>query len=182
MDTHAALRGRRTIHRFRPGEVPAALLDRALEAAHHAPCHRRTWPWRFHVLGEATREALLPVLLDEKRRKGPLEDEQAEAIARQFRAPGAMVMVVQQLDPRPDVAVEDAAAVAAAVENLQLSLWADGVGSKWGTGGLVRAPATRTILGLAENEVATALLWIGWPAEVPDVERPCWSDHVVRHG
>jgi hypothetical protein len=122
------------------------------------------------------------VLLDEKRRKGPVEDEQAEAIARQFRAPGAMVMVVQQLDPRPDVAVEDAAAVAAAVENLQLSLWADGVGSKWGTGGLVRAPATRTILGLAENEVATALLWIGWPAEVPDVERPCWSDHVVRHG
>jgi nitroreductase len=182
MHTHAALRGRRTIHRFLADPVPDEILDRALEAAHAAPCHRRTWPWRFHVLGASTREALLPVLLSVKARKAPLSDDQAEAITRQFRTPGAMVMVVQRVDERPDVALEDAAAIAAAVQNLQLSLWSDGVGCKWGTGGLVRADATRAILGLAEDEVATALLWIGWPADVPEVERPPWADHVVRHG
>lgn len=182
MDAHAALRARRTTHRFLAGPVPDEVLDRALEAAHFAPCHRRTWPWRFHVLGSRAREALLPVLLDEKRRKGPLDDGQVEAITRQFGTPAAMVMVVQRIDARPEVAVEDAAAVAAAVQNLQLSLWADGVGCKWGTGGLVRAAATREVLGLADDEAATALLWIGWPAEVAEVERPAWTAHVVRHG
>ena len=44
---------RRTINAFKP-ELPAgweASLERAVRAATHAPNHKRTEPWRFHLLG-----------------------------------------------------------------------------------------------------------------------------------
>ena len=44
---------RRTINAFEP-ELPAgweASLERAVRAATHAPNHKRTEPWRFHLLG-----------------------------------------------------------------------------------------------------------------------------------
>ena len=50
---HEALRTRRTINNF-AGELPAGWevsLQRAVEAATYAPNHKRTEPWRFHLLG-----------------------------------------------------------------------------------------------------------------------------------
>ncbi len=47
---HDILLNRRTIHLYEPGEVSKEILHQALEAAHHAPNHRHTWPWRFTSL------------------------------------------------------------------------------------------------------------------------------------
>ena len=46
---------RRSIFSFRDHPVERILLEQAFEAARHAPCHKNTHPWKFYVMGEATR-------------------------------------------------------------------------------------------------------------------------------
>jgi hypothetical protein len=47
----AVVRTRRThLHVDRDRPVPDELLDQLCELATWAPCHKRTWPWRFAVV------------------------------------------------------------------------------------------------------------------------------------
>src|SRR5437867_963105 len=46
----AALRGRRSVRRYLPREVPDAELEAILEAARWAPSPHNSEPWRFVVL------------------------------------------------------------------------------------------------------------------------------------
>jgi nitroreductase len=179
---HDAIHQRRTIHRFRAEPVDEAIVERALLAAHQAPCHRLTWPWRFHVAGPATREAIAEIAVAEKARKAPLTEAQADAVGRTFRALGALVFVSVAHDPRPDVHRENYAATAAAVQNLLLSLTADGVGAKWSTAGFTRAAETYALLGISpEQEEIVAGVMIGAPEEVPEIPRPPLEAVVRRH-
>ncbi|HMV67384.1 MAG TPA: nitroreductase family protein [Myxococcota bacterium] len=173
MDLHVALHTRRTIHTWTDGPEDPAVLDRALRAAHMAPCHRLTWPWRFHVVGPQTREMLIPIAITEKERKAPLADAQRASLTRAWRAPTWLVLVSYEHGPKPDVTQENYAATACAIQNFMLSIHADGMGTKWGTGGVVRAPETCTLLGLdPERATFAGLLWVGHPAEVPEIPRP----------
>ena len=61
MEALEALLTRRTVHQYTPGEVPQEVLEAGLEAAHQAPCHRHTWPWRFTIVGSEGREAIAEV-------------------------------------------------------------------------------------------------------------------------
>ena len=61
MQTHEALMGRRTVHRFRPADLPEGAVTRALEAAMMAPNHKLTCPWRFFRVGPATRQRLFQI-------------------------------------------------------------------------------------------------------------------------
>ena len=127
MDARDALLGRRTPSHWAPDPVDAAVLDRALEAAHRAPCHRHTWPWRFLVVGPTTRARLADVAVAVKAEGGELPAAQVEAIRRGSLDPAALIVVARVEHPDPFRAREDYAAVACAVENLMLSAWADGV-------------------------------------------------------
>ena len=49
---------RRTIHSYRPEAIEEEVVQRALRAAHHAPNHKLTWPWRFTRVGPETRADL----------------------------------------------------------------------------------------------------------------------------
>jgi nitroreductase len=179
---HDAIHQRRTIHRFRAEPVDEAVVERAILAAHQAPCHRLTWPWRFHVAGPQTREAVAAIAVAEKARKAPLTEAQAEAVARTFRALGALVFVSVAHDPRPEVHRENHAATAAAVQNLLLSLTADGVGSKWSTSGFTRAAETYALLQIApEQEEIVAGVLIGVPEEIPEIPRPTIDAVARRH-
>lgn len=181
MDLHEALHTRRTIHVWRAGAADEVILDRALAAAHMAPCHRLTWPWRFHVAGTETREQLIPIAIAEKERKAPLAQVQREGLIRAWRAPTWLILVSCDHGAKPDITEENYAATACAIQNLMLSLHADGMGTKWGTGGVVRAAATMELLGLDPQLCRlVGLVWVGHPAEVPAIHRPPWTDHVRR--
>jgi len=55
-DFDTILRTRRTINRFLPN-LPddwELILTNAIQSAVHAPNHKRTEPWRFHLLGPKT--------------------------------------------------------------------------------------------------------------------------------
>ncbi|MCA9545073.1 MAG: nitroreductase family protein, partial [Myxococcales bacterium] len=77
---------------------------------------------------------------------------------------------------------EDYAACAAAIQNMQLALQAEGVHSKWGSGDLTRHPAVLEMLGVDGNlEDVVGFIWIGHPLAPPKgVPRPALDGFVRR--
>lgn len=181
MNLHDLITSRRTIHQFLPDRVDPAALDRALEAAHQAPCHRLTWPWRFVQVGPETRAQLVPLAIAEKERKAPTTEGQRRGIASGIMTPGALVVVACIHAEKPDTHHENLLATAAAIQNLMLSMHADGYGTKWSTGGVTRAPGTATLLGL-DPALCTIVgfVWIGKAADVPTIPRPSWQSLTTR--
>jgi nitroreductase len=180
MDVHHALLTRRTIHSFLPDAVEQAVLDRAVEAAHHAPSHRMVWPWRFTRLGPVAREAIAARAVTLKGKGGPLPAEEVAAIRQKFFDVPELWVVSQVVHEEPARLLEDYAAVACAIENLSLSLHADGIGSKWSTGAITTDGATYVAAGVdPAAERVVGFVWIGRAREIPQIKRPDWSA-VVR--
>ncbi len=164
------LQTRRTIHRFRPDPIPEAALERALAAAVLAPNHGLTEPWRFYLPGPQTARQLVSLNTSlVAAGAGPERAAEKEAL---WRAVPRWLVLTVVCSADPLRAREDYAACACAAQNLALALWSEGIGMKWTTG-----PVTRTreflelmwIDGAAEEVVG--LMMIGYPAEVPPVNR-----------
>lgn len=174
---HPIFDARKTAHLYRDEPVDEQAVTRALQAANLAPCHKYTWPWRFTRVGPEGRAVLHDIGAALKFPAG-LPERMVEKFAAKMRAP--QLLVVSQV--RSDDAFrakEDYAAVACAIENLCLSLGADGLGSKWSTGGVTRDPRTYELLGIdpAAEEIV-GFIWFGHPAE--DRPRPEREPLVVR--
>jgi nitroreductase len=157
MDLYEALLTRRTIFRYRDEPVPEAALERAFEAARWAPNHKLTEPWRFYVVGNQTKHALGAIAA--RLAEAKCQDRNADEIARQVeRAQNkilqvpALVVVTQVRTPDDDFREkEDYAAVSLAIHNLVLSLWADGLGSQWSTGGITRDDSSYEALSISPD-------------------------------
>lgn len=137
--------------------VPEASVQRALAAAIHAPNHWLNEPWRFYVLGPAT-----------KLRAAALNPSKQEAFQ---RVPGWLVLTVAASEYAADGSLstkkglEDHAATAAAAQNFMLSLASEGVGSKWMTGALGIPPASllELVKANATAERFMGVLFYGFP-------------------
>lgn len=147
-------RDRRSVVKY-AGPAPAAVINRALEAAVHAPNHFLNEPWRFRILGKETVAKIIA-----------LNDAKAELFE---GVPGwLMVSVVPtagdaKWNPK---ALEDHAATACAVQNFMLSLAGEGYASKWMTGAM-GIPPTK-LMELAGADEATehymGVIFFGRPA------------------
>lgn len=183
MDLAALFRDRRTVHAYEPGrELPEGALERALEAAHWAPNHRFTYPWRFTLVGPKTRVEVAEIAVRVKCAKKDLSPEGCDKVRAKVLDPSAMVVLRQVLHEDASTREEDYASLACAAQNMALSLAGEGVGSKWTTGGVTRSKETYALLGLdPEIERIVGFFWVGYPAKVPNPPpRPAWEDHVQR--
>lgn len=187
MDAHEALHSRRTAHAYTTKAVPDEVVERALAAAHMAPCHKHTWPWRFTILGTEARAAMIGIATELKdaaaiRKTGAgLQPHQREAIRAKLGNPGAMIFVSQVRSDDPFRSKEDYAAVSCAVQNLCVSAWADGFASKWSTGGFTRDARAYGVLGIdAEVEEIVGCVFLGEAARLPEVSRPDVASVVRR--
>lgn len=181
MDLHEALLTRRTAHLWRDEPVPETVVERALAAAHLAPCHRFTWPWHFVRVGAQSRAQLFEIALRLKSGGAEVSDALREKVIRKVRNPAHLIVVTQRPNEDPAVHREDYAAIACAIQNLSLSVHADGFASKWSTGGLTRDPETYSTLGLnAEEEEIVGFVWVGVPenADRPTPRRSPLERHI----
>ena len=176
------LNGRRTIYHFTNQEIKKADLEIAFEAASNAPCHKQTHPWNYYVLGEKTRESLLPtvVLLAEEKhsRKNDFERKYvSRAVSKIIDVP-VIIAVTTNLSPDDSFREEeDYAATVCSIHNLVLSLWDSGIGSQWSTGGITRHKSTYEILGInRQQERIVGFLKIGYPKDIPTKEKKKVSD------
>jgi len=172
MNLSELIAARRTIHDYRAEPLPEGALERALEVAVAAPNHRMTEPWRFVRVGPTTRARLVDISADLKSRRAPLSEGALEKIRTQMLTPAELIVVCQVQNEDPDVAREDYAAVACAVQNAMLALCAEGIGSKWSTGAVTTDERTYASLGIDPAlEQIVGFVWVGYAAR-DDVPKP----------
>jgi nitroreductase len=166
-----AIKNRRTIHEFRPDSIAEQTLWQILDAARWAPNHRLTEPWRLTIIGMQSREAMADALA---RRISP--DGNAEAFEnarvearRKLTSSPILLAVTCRIEGSAAQQVEDLAAVCAAIQNIQLAAWSQGIGSHWNTGRVTRLPETEALLGLSDRgEELVGFLYLGYPARIPE--------------
>ena len=191
LEVNRAIETRQSIGRVRQDPVPRELVEKILQSAVHAPNHKLTEPWRFHVFigkgrGEFAR-ARAELARLQARAEGEEEEFAAGRISRErkkaFRAP--VVIAVISKGGRDEVeTLENYAACAAAVQNMQLTAHSLGLATIWRTGTFAYHPYTRNFFELEENDKIAAYLYLGYPdmSERPRRREPASSKTVWHEG
>ena len=160
---HEALRTRRTVHNFdNDRAVPDEVLHRAIEAATYAPNHKMTEPWRFRRLGTDAIEAIASL-----NAASIADPAKAAAKAKRWADIRNWLVVTSRITPGDDLLTrEDYAATCCAVQNMQLSFAADGIGTKWTSGDIQRTPEFERICGVdGDAECVCGVIWYGYAAD-----------------
>lgn len=174
---------RRTVRAFRDEPVPQAVLHEAIAAAITAPAPHHSTPWRFLLLEQGPRRDALLAAMAERWRADLASDGADDAAIDRRLARGRLLhdapMVVLPFidlssahaypDARRTAAERDMFLVAggAAVENLMISLAANGAGSAW-IGSTMFCPETvREQLGLDDTLVPLGAIAVGRPVTEP---------------
>ncbi|MFW5967202.1 MAG: nitroreductase family protein [Persicimonas sp.] len=167
MDVREAILTRRTVQRYTTEPIPEGCIERALECAIRAPNHKCTNPWRFTRVGPKTREKLVDIGVELKRKKAQrngseLSEEKVAKLRAKYGNSPEVIVVSQVLADDAFRRKEDYASCACAIQNFMLSLWSEGVGSKWATGKMTRHPDTYELLGIdSEREEIIGFVWVG---------------------
>jgi nitroreductase/YHS domain-containing protein len=176
MDILELIKRRRSIPKFLADPVPRETIDRMLEAATWAPNHHLTEPWEFIVLEGASRDRFAAIrrdfrltLFPDPTAPGTLRA--AEKIYRDTAGTPVIVVVTLHRSRDPDVAADDFAATFCAVQNMLLVAAADGIGTYPRTGGLIHDRALRAFLSLPPDQDVVAIIYVGYPAVVPERTR-----------
>jgi nitroreductase len=170
LDVTHAIKTRQSVGRVRQDPVPEDLIRLILESAVHAPNHKITEPWHFHVFTGKGRGELARARAETARLQAEAEGEDPEMasgrISRErkkaFRAP--VIIAVISASGRDEVeTLENYAACAAAVQNMQLTAHSLGLASIWRTGPVAYHENMRRFFGLKENGQIVAYLYVGYP-------------------
>ena len=129
-------------------------------------------PWRFVRVGPEARQALVGISAELKGGSAAIGEPGLQKLRAKMLNPAELLVVSQVRHEKADVAREDYAAVACAVQNAMLSFWAEGIGSKWSTGGVTTDERTYRALGIdAQREEIVGFLWAGRAAHL-DIPKP----------
>jgi nitroreductase len=191
LEVREAIKLRRSIGRVRADPVPRELVEEILESAVHAPNHKITEPWRFHVFTGKGRGELARARAELARILAEAEGEEEELIAgrvsrerkKAFRAPVVIAVICK--GGRDEVeTLENYAACAAAVQNMQLTAHALGLAAIWRTGPVAYHPYMRDFFGLEANDKIVAYLYLGYPdiTERPRRREPASAKTVWHEG
>ncbi len=150
--------------------MPEEAVEAILESAVHAPNHKMTEPWIFHVFTGKGRGDLARARAETARLQAEEEGEDEEMAAgrvsrerkKAFRAP-AVVVVVSRAGRDEVETTENYAACCAAVQNMLLTAHSLGLGAIWRTGPVAYHPHMRDFLGLQEGDSIVANLYLGYP-------------------
>ena len=154
------VKSRRTVNKFDATEVDDGVLRRAIECAIAAPNRSGTEPWRFIKLGKETIAKLMDL-------RGQIEGSGGSFVS-WTRVPHWIVVTYPRKKPDsgPDGNMqqrEDFKSVCCAVQNFMLSMWSEGIGTKWTDGPIQRTEEFAKICGVdLEKEKVAGVIWYGF--------------------
>lgn len=161
------INSRVTIHDFKTEAVPRGIVDKALLSFAATPNHFLTKPWRIYVLGK---KCVTEIVELNSSRVRIDKGERAAQIKRERWAKVPCWILVNCAISEDEIRFqEDYAACACGIQNMMLTFWSNGYGTKWTTGPVTRYPDFPGIVGFDSNdEVVVGLLWAGLPNTIPE--------------
>lgn len=167
---------RRDMRHFLPTPLAPALLQRLLQAAHHAPSVGLMQPWRFIRISDPALRQRIHALVDAERQRTALAIGEAHNSARmdefmRLKVEGILecgeLLVASLCDGRekhifgrrtlPEM---DLASVSCAIQNLWLAARAEGIGMGWVS--LFEPQALAELLGMPAGAKPVAILCLGY--------------------
>jgi nitroreductase len=188
MDLYDAIKGRRSVRRYKPDPVPKEILERVLEMAVWAPSGMNRQNWYFVVMtgdkkddmvnvASKSYEFVEPVLKEVFAHKPPVVEATKKFFAKLGGAPVLVVAYYSPTRERPETSVQT---VAAAIQNLLLAAHAEGLGTCWMTGPVHVAEQINESLNVRDKELV-AIITMGYPDESPPAPKRK-PDRVVYEG
>jgi nitroreductase len=166
------IRSRRTIRpeQFTERKVQKDQIELILNNAQWAPNHGKTEPWRFQVFqSEASRNALSQNLGRLYMETTPDKLQNDTKLAKLIRRPliSSVVIAVnmsRQIEEKiPEI--EEIEAVSCAIQNMQLTANAYGIGAFWSTPKLIYTSGMNTYLNIKEKDKCLGLIYLGYTRE-----------------
>ncbi|MBC8046686.1 MAG: nitroreductase [Fimbriimonadaceae bacterium] len=155
-----------------------------LESARWAPTHGLTEPWKFFVFSGNYKHKLADFLSELYQLKSSVNFLQTkyEKIKTNILKTSHVIMIGMQRQINGKIPeVEEICAVACAVQNMQLTATAYGIGCYWSTGSMSTHSETKNFLGLREADVCLGMLYVSnytgeiiTPKRTPTLEKTVW--------
>ena len=150
--------------------VDDEIIQQMLENANWAPNHKHTEPWRFIVFTDKGLDQLGKFQADIYKRvstaKGNFEESTMEKLRNKPLTASHVIAIGMKRDEKLSIPeVEEVSAVAAAVQNMQLTASAYGVGCYWGSGGITYMEEAKKALALEKEDKLLGFLYVGMPKE-----------------
>ena len=146
--------------------IPDEQVEKLLELADWAPTHGNTEPWRFVVYAGDAAKTFCNDHAELYKRTVPAENFQQasyDKIIENGKKCSHIIVAVMQRGQLAKIPLwEEAAATAAAMQNILLAATALGIASFWSTGGMVHNPAMKTFLHLNESDRVMGILFFGY--------------------
>jgi coenzyme F420-0:L-glutamate ligase / coenzyme F420-1:gamma-L-glutamate ligase len=193
----STISGRRTVRRFKSTPVAPRKIERILDVARWAPSPHGSQPWRFAVLTQQTGKTRLADAMGENWEAILAQDGESPAIVAQrvansreriLTAPVIIVpcLYLEDLDNYPDpdrqvlereMAIQS---VGAAIQNMLLVAYYEGLDMGWMCAPLFCQPVVRAALDLPPTWHPQALLPVGYAAADPRRRPRRPLDEMVR--
>jgi coenzyme F420-0:L-glutamate ligase/coenzyme F420-1:gamma-L-glutamate ligase len=193
MSIKEAIKQRRSIRKYLDRKVPEALVLEVLEAAGWAPSAHNAQPWRFIVVSNVSVKRRLAEAMAASWAKDMANDgtaiEQPQldfSIQRFSNAPVVIVACLSMEGMREypdekrrqserDLAVQS---LGAAIQNMLLSAYANGLGACWFSSPAFCKDAVSDVLGVPEAVEPQAIVLMGYPDEkAPIASRKLRGDY-----
>jgi nitroreductase len=150
------LKGRRTVDDFDQTPISDDVLRRAIDCAIAAPNRSGSEPWRFIQVGPDTVEKIASLLSNME------SDEGAEYSSDWTKIPGWCV-VTTKLSGEKETEMDDFKSTSCAVQNFMLSMWSEGIGSKWTNGPVQKTQEFADLCGVdITKEKVVGCIWYGF--------------------
>lgn len=117
--------GRRTVEHFDETPVNDDVLRRAVQCAIAAPNRSCSEPWRFIKVGADTVKKFARI------QKNMETDVGGESTIDWMAIPGWCVVTSKRTPDNPEMELEDFRSTSCALQNFMLSMWSEGIGTKW---------------------------------------------------
>ncbi|RUA35323.1 MAG: nitroreductase [Bacteroidetes bacterium] len=150
--------------------VDDEIIQQMLENANWAPNHKHTEPWRFIVFTDKGLDQLGKFQADIYKQvstaKGNFDESKMENLRNKPLSASHVIAIGMKRDEKQSIPeVEEVSAVAAAVQNMQLTASAYGVGCYWGSGGITYMEEAKKALALEKEDKLLGFLYVGMPKE-----------------
>lgn len=148
-------------------EVERELLTTILENATWAPTHGLTEPWKFFVHQGAARQRLAETMQRVYQATTPAnefrEDKMKKMGENPLLTPVVIACVMERRGGAKIPEVEEIEAVACALQNLQLSATAAGLGCYWSSPPILGTREFAEWLQIGAEDRCVGLIYLGWP-------------------